>query len=350
MKQYKRYLQVFMLLMAVVIAISCAPAATKSPETSANQTAATATQNPIILKTSITYPATHIFSKGLQYFADLVKERTKGMVQFKIYYNAELISADQEFAAVGSGAIDAAWTTVAYFCGKVRVGEVGNIPFWLTGDIQNKHNAMVELYPLIDAGFQKYNTKNLWWLNPNFFQIPSRKLIKTPADMKGLRIRAAGGYQSMAVEAWGATPVTLTVSETYMAIQRGTADGTLISTPTVLANKFNEVCDYLLALDMPISTAATYMNLDKWKSIPPEYQKIILEAEPEVYFNNDKLWWESDAAARPVWQTSFKGGVYKPTDEEFKQWKDTTASLKERAIKDVPDLVPMFKILDKYNK
>lgn len=347
MQMHKKWLPVILLMIVAVVAVACGPStAATTPAT----TKPAATQTPIVLKTSITYPATHIFAQGLKYFADLVKERTKGMVEFKIYYNSELIPANEEFAAVGSGAIDAAWTTVAYFSGKVRVGEVGNVPFWLTGDIKNKHDAMVAIYPLINTAFEKYNCRNLWWLQPNFFQIPTKKLVKVPADMKGLRIRAAGGYQSLAVESWGAVPVTLTISETYMAIQRGTADGTLVSTPTVLANKFNEVCDNLLALDMPISTAATYINLDKWKSIPAEYQKIILEAEPETYFYNDKLWWESDAKSRPVWSTSFKGGVYVPTAEEFKLWKDSTAPLKERAIKDVPDLAPLFQILDKYNK
>lgn len=348
MKLNKIFIPVSLLLTIALVAVACAPAATTAPATTAPP--AKPAQTPIVLRTSIGYSPNHIYSQGLKYFSDLVKERTNGMVDFKIYYSSELVPASEEFSAVGSGAIDAAWTVGGYFAGKVRLTEASNVPFWIMKDVKAQHDAMVEAYPLIDAEFNKFNCKNLWWLTQSFYQLPSKKLIKVPADMKGLRIRAPGGYFNKAIEAWGGTPVTMVIAETYTALQRGTVDGSPVTTPTVLNNRYHEVCDYLLAFDVPVSIAACYVNLDKWKALPAEYQKIINDTEAEVFFYNDKIWWEEDAVARGKWKTAFKGGVYVPTEAELKLWTDAVKPLRADCIKNVPETAPLFEILDKHWK
>ncbi|WP_250637308.1 hypothetical protein [Salipiger sp. CCB-MM3] len=59
--------------------------------------------------------------------------------------------------------------------------------------------------------------------------------MRSPADIKGLKIRVPSRNTGLLVEAWGATPVSMPVSEIYNAMQTGVIDGAMIDTTATRA-------------------------------------------------------------------------------------------------------------------
>jgi TRAP-type C4-dicarboxylate transport system substrate-binding protein len=63
-------------------------------------------------------------------------------------------------------------------------------------------------------------------------------------------------------------------------------DGRACTTPMMITYKYYEVCKYVTDIGLGTVGSPVYamsINLDKWKSIPPDLQKVILKAS--------KQWW-----------------------------------------------------------
>lgn len=68
------------------------------------------------------------------------------------------------------------------------------------------------------------------------------RAVKTPADLKGVKLRMPGSKEWLFLgEALGATPTPLAFGEVYLGLKTGTIDGQDNPLPTVRAAKFYEV-------------------------------------------------------------------------------------------------------------
>jgi TRAP-type C4-dicarboxylate transport system substrate-binding protein len=101
--------------------------------------------------------------------------------------------------------------------------------------------------------------------------------INSMADLKGKKIRSTGAHAKIAA-AQGASPAFVVGAEQYMALQRGTIDGTLYSPLGGVSYKLFEVVKYVSLPAMFVSPAMSYLvNLEAWNSLPKEYQNILQE-------------------------------------------------------------------------
>lgn len=95
-----------------------------------------------------------------------------------------------------------------------------------------------------------------------------KKEIRTLADMKGfkLRIPEVDLFRAM-VEAWGATPTPLNITELYLALSQGAVDGQENPLPTIQANKFNEVQKFLILTGHIITPRMIAVNEKTWAGL-----------------------------------------------------------------------------------
>jgi TRAP-type C4-dicarboxylate transport system substrate-binding protein len=98
--------------------------------------------------------------------------------------------------------------------------------------------------------------------------------VKNLDDLKGLQLRASGGVAEV-LKVLGATPVGMPQSETPEALQKGVVKGAASSLETLKDFKFAELCRYVTILNGPIYPFAVVMNLDAWKKLPPDVQKVM---------------------------------------------------------------------------
>jgi len=120
-------------------------------------------------------------------------------------------------------------------------------------------------------------------------------------------VRAPGGQMTAAVEKMGMVPVSMTVMETYTALQRGTLDGVSLMEPSIISLKLDEVCTYGLRINYAASAGCLAVNLDVWNTLPKEFQDVCLEAGRLQEARNEDLHWnemvniaENTAPARGI--------------------------------------------------
>ncbi len=171
----------------------------------------------------------------------------------------------------------------------------------------------------------------------------SKRPIKAPEDLKGLKIRTMEIVPHMKlIEAAGGTPVPMPMLELYTALQTGVVDGAENTISNILAHKYYQVQKYLTLTGHLMGIGATIVN-EKWfQSLPDDLKAALIEAERTawmVYAGIGQL-----IADVKLSEVKKRMKVYVPTPEEIKQWKEKTQPyVKEYLVKKLgEDLVEEF--------
>src|SRR5512139_1698880 len=149
----------------------------------------------------------------------------------------------------------------------------------------------------------------------------SARLIKSPADMKGLKIRVMESpvYVNM-VKALGAAPTPIAWSEVYTALQQKVVYGQENPVATIVQAKLNEVQKYL-TLDGHSYGVDFFLINDKfYKSLPQETQQIVKTSAVTAALVGRGI--QTLVSATGVSDLQAKGmQVYSPTAAERAQFK-----------------------------
>jgi tripartite ATP-independent transporter DctP family solute receptor len=115
------------------------------------------------------------------------------------------------------------------------------------------------------------------------------KAIKTPADLKGMLIRAPEQPVYLeAVRAMGGTPTPVDFSDLYMALKQGTVDGQENPIPTIYTYKFYEAQKFIMMTGHMIRIITVGTNASWFNNLPKDIQTAIQESLAEAgAYNND---------------------------------------------------------------
>ena len=97
--------------------------------------------------------------------------------------------------------------------------------------------------------------------------LTTKKLIKSPSDFKGVRMRALDKKQAKWLETWGANAVVIPWPEIYNALQTGVADGYLNSAFVPLLFKHTEVLKYFSDVKMAPALRVVICSEDWYKNL-----------------------------------------------------------------------------------
>ncbi|MBW2058521.1 MAG: TRAP transporter substrate-binding protein DctP [Deltaproteobacteria bacterium] len=150
----------------------------------------------------------------------------------------------------------------------------------------------------------------------------NKRLIKTPKDMKGLRIRVEENPAHIAMmEALGAKAVPLEWGQVPTALQTGVADGQFNAPGLNAAMKFWEPCDYTSWTGHVYNSLNWVVNDEWFKGLPEEYQRVILRAARQAVMMGHGV---SEFLTVLGWKTcceKFKA-CYVPTPDEKAAFRD----------------------------
>lgn len=172
----------------------------------------------------------------------------------------------------------------------------------------------------------------------------SKREIRTPDDMKGLKIRTQENDLHMQiVNSLGASATPVAFSELYTALQQGTVDGQENGIALTYSMGFNEIVKYMTYLPHIYDPYIVVMSKDAWNRLPADLQALMEEygakyCQYEREFNQQN---EKDYMA----EMEAKGlQVYYPTEEEKQLFVNATSAVEESIRAKVgDDLVDAFK-------
>ena len=106
--------------------------------------------------------------------------------------------------------------------------------------------------------------------------------VKTPADMKGLKMRVMNNkvYIEM-MKSLGASPTPMAFSELYSAMQQGTVDGQENPSAHIYTKRFFEVQKYASLTGHAYAPEPVLISMATWKKLTPQQQAIIQQAANE---------------------------------------------------------------------
>ncbi len=262
-------LTLFLLLMGGVIAEAWA----QRPE---------APPKPMVLKASIQTPANLPLTKTLWWWLDEVEKRSGGRIKFERYPGESLAKAAEQVDALESGMADVALFVTTYTPGKNPLNTITGLPFSLQYAWVNatSYYQWVQDIPEAKAEFTKHNMRLVSTSSTGPYYVFSTKPIRTMGDFKGRKIIATGPTAEL-LKAVGAAPLGIVITESYEALQRGTADGAIYGPSAAGSYNMDEVCKNLLKLPLGGVTQPIGMNINTWNRLPGDIQKMIEALVPE---------------------------------------------------------------------
>ena len=162
-------------------------------------------------------------------WADLVRERTNGRINIKLYPGVSLIQGDQtrEFSALRQGVIDMAVGSTINWSPQVKELNLFSLPFLMPDYAAIDSLTQGAVGKQIFATLDKAGVVPLAWGENGFRELTnSKKPIKSPADLKGMKIRVVGSpiFSDM-MTALGANPTQMSWADAQPALSSGAVDG-----------------------------------------------------------------------------------------------------------------------------
>jgi tripartite ATP-independent transporter DctP family solute receptor len=223
------------------------------------------------------------WGKGGEIWANLVKERTEGRINIKLYPGVSLVQGDQtrEFSALRQGVIDMAVGSTINWSPQVKELNLFSLPFltntYAGTDAMTKGEVGKKIFEAID----RQGAVPLAWGDNGFRQLSnSKRVVSEPSDLKGLKIRVVGSPLFIdTFTALGANPTQMSWADAQPALASGAVDGQENPLPIFLGTKMQNLSQKYLTLWNYMNDPLIFVvNKDVWKSWTPEDQKIVRQA------------------------------------------------------------------------
>ncbi len=239
-----------------------------------------APQQKFVLKFNHVLAESEPFHKGFQNWAKAVKERTNGGLEIQVFHSAQLGVEEDIIEQIRKGANVGQNTDSARLGMYVPAIAVMNAPYFVdTIDEVAKLRELATVKAWQKELEDKHGIKILsfTWVQ-GLRHMVTNKPIKTPEDLKGLRIRTPGvPIWQESIRAIGATPVALPFGEVYIATQQKAIDGADLVYRNVTGAKLFEVAKYMSETKHILLINFEVVSKKWFDSLPPEYQKILVE-------------------------------------------------------------------------
>ena len=284
---------------------------------------------PIVIKFSHVVTVDTPKGRAAERFRQLVEERTKnragGAVRVEVYPNSTLFKDKEELEALQLGAVQMLAPSLSKFGPLgVRQFELFDLPYLFPDDeaFQRVTRGPVghELFGLLEPR----NLKGLAFWSGGFHVISANRPLRTPADVKGLKMRIPSSKVLEANErTLGALPQVMAFSEVYQALQTGVVDGTENTPSNVYSQKTHEVQKNITLTYHTHTGYAVVMNRAFWEKLAPDLQEIVAASIREATDFELKLVADENAAALAQIRASGKVDVLDIGDAGRAEWKKT---------------------------
>ena len=269
-------------------------------------------------------------------FKPQVEELSKGKIKVELYPNAQL-GGDRELCeGVQMGTIQMALPASSALAGFDKRVQVLDLPYLFTsrktafealdGILGNKLNQYLLSKGFVVLGYQENGMRHV---------TNSKRPIKSPADLKGLKIRTMENPMHIAFfKELGANPTPMSWGELYTALQQGTVDAQENPYAMIDDGKFYEVQKYVSETGHVFSYEILIANKKFMDKLPKELNKLVAdEAHKAIMAQRASMEKEEEAFKAKVTKAGLKANPLTP--EEKKPFVEATKKVYGQFEKDL---------------
>jgi len=213
---------------------------------------------------------------GIMPWIDKVKKMSNGRLIINYFAPNALTPQREHFAATVSGAVDMAFSPPAFTPGKFPLADVIGLPM-IFSNAESASLATMKIYNKFPNFKAEYTDFKFLWMHVSaLFELhTTKKLVKTLEDLKGMKIIVWLPPARNMAKALGANPVEVTPQDTYLALERGMADGVLCPLAPIREKKISDSAKYHTMFGLFCNPFWGAMNQKKYDSLPADLKKII---------------------------------------------------------------------------
>jgi tripartite ATP-independent transporter DctP family solute receptor len=213
-------------------------------------------------------------------WAELVTQRTGGRINVRVYPGSQLVGGDQtrELVAMRQGVIDMAVFSTINISPQVREMNLFSLPFLLQDSRGFDAIIRGEIGQELFRTLATRDVVPVAWGENGFREISnSRRPIRTPEDLRGMKIRfAAGAIFSEIFTALGANPVQMSFADLQPALSTGAVDGQENPVNLFLAFRMDTLAQRHLTIWNYVADAGIFLlSKQVWDSFSPADREIV---------------------------------------------------------------------------
>jgi TRAP-type transport system periplasmic protein len=276
------------------------------------------------------FPAGHPAETALvQGWAEALDEASGGRIKVTSYPGETLLKAPEIYEGVVSGIADMGLSAFFYTRGRFPVLEAFELPGIIYETSYSASKVAWEGIKALEPE-EVQDTKLMFVLATGPGDLFTTSPVENLEDLQGMKIRAAG-LSADTLALLGATPEAMPQPDAYEALARGLVEGNLAPVEVLQGWRHAEVTSYLTRT--PFLYNAVFfvtMNLDKWQSLPPDLQEIILEVNERFHEEVAAGLWDVQNESALQWAVEETGQeIITLSDEEAELWIRTVQPIQE---------------------
>lgn len=211
---------------------------------------------------------------------DKVEKESGGRIKFEAYPAMQLGGTPvQLYDQARDGVVDVVWTLPGNTSGRFPRVEVFELPFMMSNAEATSKAYWEYVQTMAPDEFKDVQVLALHVHGPGMFHTKD-KLIKTAADLRGMKVRGPTRQITKMLGYLGAVPVGMPLPAIPDALSKGTIDGCVIPWEVVPSVKVHELTKFHSEFDpaggaLYTTTFVMSMNKAKYNSLAPDLKKVI---------------------------------------------------------------------------
>jgi len=263
-----------------------------------------------------------------------VKKLSGGRLEIHFFNPNALAPARKVYDALVAGSIDMTGSPCHWVHGKFPLNtaiqtplifngaEAGSLTVW---DMYNK-------YPEWRNEFK--DIKVLWqWTGATFNLHTVKKKVLSLDDLKGMKIIGINPQIRKVLKMFGANPIDMPPQDSYLALERGMAQGMAFPIAPLKAFKISDVAKHHTIIDALVDPFYGAINKNKWNSLPPDLQKILTDTTGRKMAQKCGLTLDQGSINDSKWMKSKGHKFYVLTPAEKKRFAAKVQSMHEDWVK-----------------
>ena len=266
-------------------------------------------------------PPAHPLSQSVADWAKAIEASSGGTLKVTIFPSEQLGKAFDGYTIARDGVADVSLMSPGYTPGRFPVGDATALPFLISSGDGGSH--------AVDEWYRNYAPREMsdthycigFVHDPGALHLTKKKVL-VPADMKGLKIRPAGGTVGAFMYQLGATSVQASPAEAREILDRGLADGITFPWNSIILFKIQDVAKFHMNVPFYTSHQMFVINNATYAKLTGAGKKAIDDnCTPEAALRVAAPWAKWEAEGRAKIKAMPGHDVYDLSADQLAEWK-----------------------------